>query len=115
LLDRYCEEIGRDPASLRRSLEVPIAVATDAHTLQRRMARVIQARHYPPDRASDMFISGTPDQCTDRIQRYIEMGFSEFMLITLEPFDDEELECFAAEVLPAFHARDRARGSQADG
>lgn len=115
LLDRYCEEIGREPATLRRSLEVPIAVATDPSTLQKRMERVIRARGYPPDRAADMFIGGSPEQCIEKIQRYVAMGFDELMLITLEPFDDDELECFAEYVLPAFAAPDAAARGKANG
>jgi alkanesulfonate monooxygenase SsuD/methylene tetrahydromethanopterin reductase-like flavin-dependent oxidoreductase (luciferase family) len=94
---------------------VPIAVATDAKTLQRRMERVIRARAYPPDSAADMFICGSPDQCVEKIQRYVAMGFDEFMLITLEPFDDDELECFAECVLPAFTPRAAAPKGRADG
>ena len=102
LLDRYCVEAGRDPATLRRSIEVPIAVATDPATLQRRLDRVIRQRGYDPDRAADVCIAGTPEQCIEMIERYREMGISEIMLITLAPFDDDELECFAELVLPAF-------------
>jgi F420-dependent oxidoreductase-like protein len=115
LLDRYCEEIGRDSATLRRSLEVPIAVATDPSTLRKRTERVIRARGYPADRAADMFIAGSPEQCIEKIQRYVAMGFDELMLITLEPFDDDELECFAENVLPAFAAPDSAARAQANG
>jgi probable F420-dependent oxidoreductase len=104
LLDRYCVEAGRDPATLRRSIEVPIAVATDPDTLQRRVARVIRRRGYPPDRAAEMMIAGSPEQCIEQIERFRGLGVGEFMLITLAPFDDDELECFAERVLPAFAA-----------
>jgi F420-dependent oxidoreductase-like protein len=102
VLDRYCEEAGRDPATLRRSIEVPIAVATDKATLQRRLDRVIRQRGLPPERAGEMIIAGSPEQCIEKIHRYRALGVSEFMLITLEPFDDDELETFAEHVLPAF-------------
>jgi probable F420-dependent oxidoreductase len=115
LLNRYCEEEGRDPATLGRSLEVPIAVATDPKTLQLRIERVIQSRGYPPDRAADMFIGGSPEQCIEKIRRYVDMGFDEFMLITLEPFDDDELECIAEFVLPAFAAPKSAGQEQVIG
>jgi F420-dependent oxidoreductase-like protein len=111
VLDRYCEEAGRDPASLRRSIEVPIAVATDRATLQRRLERVIQHRGYPPERAAEIIIAGSPEQCIEKIQRYRELGVSEFMLITLAPFDDDELETFAERVLPAFN-RDAPGGGE---
>jgi hypothetical protein len=37
------------------------------------------------------------------------------MLITLEPFDDDELECFAERVLPAFMPGASAGQEQANG
>ncbi|HWE62778.1 MAG TPA: TIGR03560 family F420-dependent LLM class oxidoreductase [Chloroflexota bacterium] len=115
LLDRYCEEVGRDPATLRRSIEVPIAVASDEVTLRRRLDRVIEHRGYDPARAAEICIAGTPERCIEQIARYQAMGISEFMLITLAPFDDDELDCFAERVLPAFAARDAAAPEQANG
>ncbi|MGH2345477.1 MAG: TIGR03560 family F420-dependent LLM class oxidoreductase [Chloroflexota bacterium] len=115
LLNRYCEEEGRDPATLGRSLEVPIAVGTDPAILQRRIERVIRGRGYPAETAGDRFICGSPEQCIEKIQRYIAMGFDEFMLITLEPFDDDELECFAEYVLPAFTAQAAVPKGHANG
>ncbi len=115
LLDRFCADAGRDPATLRRSLEVPIAVAIDERILRKRVERVIRARGYPPDGATERFIAGSPDQCIEKIQRYVAMGFDDFMLITLEPFDDDELECFAESVLPAFATPGTAGAAQANG
>lgn len=114
LLDRYCEEAQRDPATLRRSLEVPLAIAADAPTLRRRLDRVSQQRGYAPGLAEEICIAGTPGQCIEQIERYRSMGITEFMLITREPYEDDELELFAAEVLPAFAAPAGA-GSQAHG
>ena len=114
LLDRFCEEAGRDPATLRRSIEVPIAVAADEATLRRRLDRVIEQRGYEPDRAADLCIAGTPDRCIEQIERYRALGIGELMLITLAPFDDDELECFAERVLPAFADR-TAAAERADG
>ncbi len=115
LLDRYCEELGRDPATLRRSIEVPMAVATDAATLKRRIDRVIRHRGYPTERGAELFIAGSPEACIEEIHRYIALGVSEFMLITLAPFDDDELECFAERVLPAFTPRDAALNGRTNG
>lgn len=105
ILDRYCEASGRDPATLRRSIEVPIAVATNEATARRRLERVIRQRGYDPARAAEICLAGTPEQCIEKIERYRAMGVAEFMLITLAPFDDDELECFAERVLPAFAPR----------
>jgi len=102
LLDRYCTEAGRDPATLRRTIEVPFAVADDDATLRRRVERIGRMRGYTPQQAQDSAITGTPEQCVEKIQRYLDMGVDEFMLISLAPFDDDELELFATRVMPAF-------------
>lgn len=114
LIDSFCEQCGRDPATLRRSIEVPIAVAVDEATARRRLHRVIEHRHYDPAHAAEHIIAGTPEQCIAKIARFQAMGISEFMLITLAPFDDEELDLFAERVLPAF-ARGMTGGGQIDG
>jgi alkanesulfonate monooxygenase SsuD/methylene tetrahydromethanopterin reductase-like flavin-dependent oxidoreductase (luciferase family) len=102
LLDQYCAEAGRDPATLVRSIEVPFAVATDAATLNRRLDWVSRHRGYPRDTIQDKILAGSPAQCIARIEQYLAMGVTQFMLITLTPFDDEELELFAGQVIPAF-------------
>lgn len=105
LLDRFCEDAGRDPAGLQRSIEVPIAVATDAATLHQRLDRVIRQRGYDRACAAEVCIAGTPEQCIEKIERYRAMGISSLMLITLAPFDDEELECIAERILPAVRSQ----------
>jgi F420-dependent oxidoreductase-like protein len=115
LLDRYCEEAGRDPTTLRRSIEIPLAVATDEATFKRRLERVIRQRGYDPARAAAVCVAGTPAQCIEKLARYRDMGFTEFQLITREPYEDDELELFAAEVLPAFADRGGAAGGQTHG
>ena len=89
----------------------------DANLLRCQVQRL--SRHValsdPPERAADMIIGGSPEQCIEKLQRYVAMGFDEFMLITLEPFDDDELECFAERVLPAFAAPRAAGRVQVNG
>lgn len=102
LLDQYCHEAGRDPSTLTRSIEIPFAVATDRATLQRRLDRVIRHRGYAPETVEDLIIAGSPEQCIAKIEQYQKLGVSHFMLITLAPFDEDELALFSQQVLPAF-------------
>ena len=49
-------------------------------------------------------IIGTPDQCTEQLQRFIEAGCSYFVLDAICDAADEagQIETFAAEILPKF-------------
>jgi F420-dependent oxidoreductase-like protein len=71
LLERYCEEIGRDPATIERTMAAPVMVAgSDAES------RAFLDR-LPPDRRPHVRI-GRPDQMADAIQPYVEAGFTGF-------------------------------------
>ena len=47
-------------------------------------------------------IAGTPDQCTAKIQTYVDMGITYFFLIFPDPISSEDLEVFANAVMSRF-------------
>lgn len=91
---RACEQVGRDPATMRRSAQVFIVREGDervAHYLERF-----------PDRA----IGGSTAQLVDAIGRYRELGVDEFGVHDGTFADDtgeriEQLDALSAEVLSA--------------
>lgn len=71
VLARYCEEIGRDPGTIERTLASPVlAVATEAE------ARTITER-MPPERRANEFV-GTPEQAAEVLRPYLDAGFTGF-------------------------------------
>jgi F420-dependent oxidoreductase-like protein len=71
LLERYCEEIGRDPSTIERTMSAPVLVApTDA------AARALVER-LPPERRAHVK-AGTPEQVADGLRPYIDAGFTGF-------------------------------------
>jgi F420-dependent oxidoreductase-like protein len=71
LLIRYCEEIGRDPSTIERTIGAPVVVVgSDAEG----KAFVDML---PPERRT-MFVVGTPEQVVDALGEYIEAGFTGF-------------------------------------
>jgi F420-dependent oxidoreductase-like protein len=87
ILERYCEEEGRDPSTILKTVMQPCLLALDeaqAHQLKQRI---------PPERLA---ISGdpvTPDQAAERLQPYLEAGIGGFT------FGNPNL--FSAELLAA--------------
>lgn len=71
ILAGYCEAIGRDPASIERTMAAPVLVAgTEVDA-----AAMLQ--HVPAERRPHV-LAGTPDQAADKLQPYLDAGFTGF-------------------------------------
>ena len=71
LLIRYCEEIGRDPATIERTMTAPVVVVgSDAEA-----KAAIES--LPPERRPFLKIS-PPEQAAETLRPYIDAGFTGF-------------------------------------
>lgn len=100
-LDDECERIGRDPRTIRRSIEGVLVVApadrlSDASQLARRR---YGGAGFGLEEGG--FI-GTPDHVTQRIGELVDAGFSTFVFLTHDRASSETLELFATEVMVNF-------------
>ncbi len=71
LLDRYCEEIGRDPASVTRTLSAPVLLVASEADGEAALARI------PPERRGSMRPM-TPPQAAERLHGLAEARFGGF-------------------------------------
>ena len=79
-LDRACEKIGRDPASLQRTAAIPVAI--DNHPI------VLESEVFP-----DAGVRGDVNQMADSIAAFAELGISEIQA-QLWPLNLWALESF---------------------
>lgn len=100
-VDQECERIGRDPATLRRSIEAVLVTAT-ADRLDKAL-EVGRRRYGGPGYGLEAggFV-GSPEQIVDRIGELASAGFGTFIFMTHDRADPVTLELFAADVMPAF-------------
>ena len=71
VLERYCEEIGRDPSTIERTAGAPVIV-TETEAAGKAFLERIPAERRP-------FVKvGTPDQAAEALRPYIEAGFTGF-------------------------------------
>jgi alkanesulfonate monooxygenase SsuD/methylene tetrahydromethanopterin reductase-like flavin-dependent oxidoreductase (luciferase family) len=102
VLAAECERIGRDPATIRTSLEAVMVLAPDELALgeQREKAE----RRFPGagwGLHEGGFI-GTPPAMVDRIDALVEQGVSSFVFFTSDRAAEPTLRLFASEVVPHF-------------
>lgn len=71
VLEGYCAEIGRDPASIERTMAAPVIVARDEAS----KAAILEA--VPVERRA-YIQGGTPQQAAEALKRYIDAGFTGF-------------------------------------
>jgi F420-dependent oxidoreductase-like protein len=103
-LDRACEEIGRDPTTLRRSMMLPFAIGKGDASVQRHVDAHRRTFNDLPADAADWsaagFLVGTPDQIVEQVGERVEAGVSRFMLQQNALDDLESIELLASDVLP---------------
>lgn len=71
LLKGYCEEIGRDPAEIERTMGAPVAVVGSDAERDAFLERI------PVERRAAM-TAGSPQQCADGLKPYLDAGFTGF-------------------------------------
>jgi F420-dependent oxidoreductase-like protein len=105
VLTGHCRAVGRDPATLRRSLMVPIAVGTTAAEADGRLRRMAAVFPRLPGDAPSWraagFLHGTPDAVVAELRRWAGLGVSRVMLQYLDMDDLPGIGLLAREVLPA--------------
>ncbi len=70
VLEQHCLEIGRDPASIRRSAQALVLMSDD----------IEQLRRWRADRLTVPHIIGTPAEVAEVIVGYSEIGLAEFVV-----------------------------------
>jgi len=93
VLDEHCAAVGREPASIVRSVNLPLA--WEDEDLVAQFGAV--AEYVRP-----AALTGSPQEVVDRIGEYATAGVHQVNVALRAPFDVDALDRFAAEVLPAF-------------
>ncbi len=72
ILDGYCEEEGRDPGTILRTVMAPCLLALDQADARRIKERI------PPERLAVVGEPVTPDHALERLAPYLELGIGGF-------------------------------------
>ena len=105
VLGEHCRDVGRDLSEIEVSHNTRVVIAESEAEFEKLVAQgaanaSLSATDY---RASlSRAIAGTPQQCVEQIQKYVDSGITYFFLLFPDPIPTEGLELFAQEVMPRF-------------
>ena len=99
-LETACEAIGRDAATIRRSLEAVLVVTADEHALVEARARAERRYAGPGWGLAEGGFVGTPPAIVDRIAELMDQGMSLFVFFLADRGERDMLHLLAEEVIP---------------
>ncbi len=106
-LAEACQQIGRDPATLRFSLMMPCVAADNRAELLNRIKRLQEIQRRPGipeaflESSRDEYLVGTVDEVVDRLQSYQTAGVERMLLGHLIHDDLEMVRLVGEELAPA--------------
>jgi alkanesulfonate monooxygenase SsuD/methylene tetrahydromethanopterin reductase-like flavin-dependent oxidoreductase (luciferase family) len=101
-LDRLLQQVGRQPAEVRRSLMTNCTFGKDENEVRQKVAERTYARFTLEEFRQRGAIVGTANQIVDQLGVWAEAGIQRVMLQWLDLDDIDGLTGIATQVLPYF-------------
>ncbi len=90
-LEAHAADVGRDLASLERTVSFPIVIRDDAVAAQARMDE-LEAHNGITSMGAGPHLAGSPEQVADAIRPYLDLGFSTVLVRMPAPYDRETID-----------------------
>ena len=104
-LDAACEAIGRDPATLERSVNLAFHMGADRASADAELQRIIdQWGPETAERVTGGALTGLADDALERIGEYRDAGANLVNVALRLPVDNDALETYLTDVVPQARA-----------
>ena len=94
VLEQHCREVGRDYASLRKTITLTVYLSRDRAEAERWAGAKLEDPNPP--------FAGEPAALVEHLQELLELGFDHFQMVFAGFPDTSDLRLFVDEVMPAF-------------
>jgi F420-dependent oxidoreductase-like protein len=102
LLDQYAQDAGRDPASIRRTIQVPLFLNDNPAFKERVLQGVSVMTGGDVEAARKTILLGNVDEVKEQVAAFKEAGVEEMYLALWPRFIMPAVKAFSDEVIPAF-------------
>jgi len=102
VLDKHCEKIGRDPSTIRRTIQVPLYVTEDNDFRKRVLQGFASNNSTTVEEAGKSLLIGSTEEIKEQVQAYVDAGVQEFMLAQWPRFFPDALRRFSDDVIRDF-------------
>jgi alkanesulfonate monooxygenase SsuD/methylene tetrahydromethanopterin reductase-like flavin-dependent oxidoreductase (luciferase family) len=107
-LMRHCQEVGRDPSEIEKTINIGPIVVRDSHEEALRVLEGIyehngKAETWAGRKPSDQ-PTGSPDEIVDTLAPFVRLGYRHVVFGFPAPYDSETMDRLTAEVLPRLAA-----------
>ncbi len=103
ILLRHCEEVGRDPSEIERTVGMGTCIIRDDPAEAQRVLEGTFA-HNGQARTWENQLVGTPEQVADKMRPFLGIGYRHFIIGFPSPYDAESMERMVTEVKPLLAA-----------
>ncbi len=100
-LEDHCRAVGRDSADIEVSHNCRVVIVeTESEVEKLADAAGMTGAGYQQSLGAAVW--GTPEQCAEKLQVYVDAGITYFFLLFPDPIATDRLDLFASEVMPRF-------------
>jgi F420-dependent oxidoreductase-like protein len=92
VLERHCEQVGRDPAEITKTRLGGLLVAPTTSEAESKGEVVRERRSMPKDRYDSYFVAGDPDAVATQAQNYLDAGLDGLIFNVHDASDLQTLE-----------------------
>ena len=101
VLDGWCETEGRDPATIRRGVNIAFHMALDAAGLERERARIAADWGEQAKRIMGGSLLCMPGEAAERVHEYVASGAASVNVALRAPWHQDAVDAYVEEVMPA--------------
>jgi len=91
VLDRHCEDAGRDPAEIARTKLGTLSVAPTHEQAERRLENWPARLKLDPERLRGTLIVGDPDEVGEQVRSFVDAGLDGLVVNMPSPYDPDAL------------------------